>query len=301
MPIRLRLLVAGVTGAGALCLLALLPALAGSDVPGLWRLGLTASAFVVGDIALLHLRFGTHRYSFTWGEFAVVLGLVLLPLPWLALCATLAVLPAHALNRLSPVKVAFNTLSYATGVTLAAGFLELTGGPVDQVIAQPATWLRLLVASTLYFLWNTVTVSAAVALSQEVAFRTVVAKGLLLKLLVLVGNTLCATVVMAMVSLQPSTVFLVPGLLAVLYLVYRNYLRAMQERDTWKVLQATSRELLRTEGGEVADVVLEHTKALCNADFVELLLVGATDALATVYRQRPDGERVRLEGTVDAL
>ena len=301
MPLRLRLLVAGVTGSGALLLAALVPALLGSDVPDAWRLALTGLAFIVGDIALLHLRFGTHRYSFTWGEFAVVLGLVLLPLPWLAACATLAVLPAHALNRLSPIKVAFNTLSYATGVTLASGFLQLTGGPVEEVIAQPATWLRLLVAATIYFLWNTITVSAAVALSQDVAFRTVVAKGLLLKVLVLIGNTLCATVVMAMVALQPTTVFLVPAFLAVLYLVYRNYLRAMQERDTWQVLQATSRELLRTEGGEVADVVLEHTKALCNADFVELLLVGEADSAAVVYRQRVDGERVRLEDTVESL
>jgi diguanylate cyclase (GGDEF)-like protein len=301
VPFRLRLLVGAVTGSGALVLLALAPSLLGGDVPAAWRLALTASAFAVGDIALLHLRFGTHRYSFTWGEFAVVLGLVLLPLPWLALVATLAVLPAHTLNRLSPVKVAFNTLSYATGVTLAAGSLRLTGGPVEEVIAQPGTWLRLLLASTLYFLWNTLTVSAAVALSQGVRFRTVVAKGLAVKLLVLVGNTLCATVVMAMVALQPSTVFLVPGFLAVLYLVYRSSLRAMQERDTWQVLQATSRELLRTERGEVADVVLDHTRALCNADFVELLLVDGADGPATVYRQRLDGQRLRIEGAVEEL
>jgi diguanylate cyclase (GGDEF)-like protein len=296
MPLRLRLLVWAVVASGAIAIVATAPGLL-DGVPAAWRLIVTAGAFAVGDIALLHIRFGTHRYSFTWGELAVVLGLVLLPLPWLVLVAPLAVAPTHLYNRRGAVKVAFNTLSYATGITIAWAVIRLSGPAIEGHLSQPSVWGRLLLASTAYFLWNGLTVAGAVALSQEVPFRTVVTKGLLLKALVLIGNTLCATVVITMVSLQPATLFLIPALLAVLYGVYRNYLRAMQERDTWQVLQATSRELLRTEPSEVADIVLEHTRALLNADFVELLLVEAFDAdRAIVYRQGSDGEHVCVEG-----
>jgi diguanylate cyclase (GGDEF)-like protein len=295
VPLRLRLLIWTVVASGVAAIAATSPALADGPPP-IWRLVITAAAFAVGDIALLHIRFGTHRYSFTWGELAVVLGLVLVPLPWLVIIAPLAVAPAHLFARRGAVKVAFNTLSYSAGITIASLVIHATGGSIEGHLSQPGVWGRLLLASTAYFLWNGLTVAGAVALSQDVPFRTVVTKGLLLKALVLIGNTLCATVVITMVSLQPATLFLVPALLAVLYGVYRNYLRAMQERDTWQVLQATSRELLRTEPGEVADVVLQHTRALFNADFVELLLVEADGARAVVYRQGTDGTRVRLEG-----
>ncbi len=303
MPPRLRLLIGFVVGTGLVSLAALAPRAFSSSAPDSWRIAVCVAAFAVGDIALLHMRFGTHRYSFTWGELAVVLGLVLLPVAWLVLLAPLAVAPAHLLARRAPVKVAFNTMSYATGVTIAYGVIALTGPSLEAHLSEPITWLRLLLATSAYFLWNGLTVAGAVAFSQQVSLRTVIFKGLLLKALVLVGNTLSGTLLVVMAAVQPATLALVPALLGVLYLVYQSYLRAMQERDTWQVLQATSRELLQTERSEVADVVLDRTGSLLSADFVELLLVdptGVTD-VATIFRRTTKGERVHLDGPVQEL
>ncbi len=303
MPPRLRLLIGFVLGTGLVSMAAFAPRVLSNAPPAPWRIAVCVTAFAVGDIALLHMRFGTHRYSFTWGEVAVVLGLVLLPIEWLVLVAPLAVAPAHLMVRRSAVKVAFNTLSYATGVTLAYGVIAASGSGLEGRLIEPASWILLLLATSAYFLWNGLTVAGAVALSQKVSLSTVIFKGLPLKLLVLVGNTLSGTMLVVMAELEPMTLVLVPCLLGVLYLVYQSYLRAMQERDTWQVLQATSRELLRTERSDVADVVLDRTGTLLNADFVELLLVDPTGTsdVATIFRRTTSGERVQLEGKVDVL
>jgi diguanylate cyclase (GGDEF)-like protein len=302
VPPRLRLLVTVVyaTGLVALGAVALLGGRAA--VPEPWQVLLAMVAFGICDIPLLHIRFGTHRYSFTWSELAVIIGLVLLPPVWLVPLAALAVLGAHTLARLSAVKSFFNALSCAAGVGAAYAVMAATGGPVEGRLQEPSAWLQLMLGTIAYAVWNALTVNGAVALSQNVPFRTVMTKGLLLKALVLAGNTLCATVIVVMAALQPATLFLVPLLLGLLYFVYGNYLRAMQERDTWQVLQATSRELLRTERSEVAQIVLEQTGALLHAEFVELLLVARPDAeppgAASVFRRTVEGEVVHLEAPV---
>jgi len=304
MPRRLRLLIAFVYGTGLVCLLGVLPLAGRAPAPAVWQILLAMVAFGVCDIPLFHIRFGTHRYSFTWSELAVIIGLVLLPVSWLVPLAIFAVGGAHTLARLAPVKAGFNALSCGAAVTAASAVLALTGGPVADDLANPSSWLRLMAATTAYAVWNALTVNAAVAFSQNVPFGTVATKGILLKVLVLAGNTLCATVIVVMAALQPATLFLVPCLLGLLYFVYGNYLRAMQERDTWQVLQATSRELLRTERSEVADVVLEQTGALLHAEFVELLLVKDPDDElrgAVVFRRTVDGEVVQREAPVHEL
>src|SRR5205823_11426799 len=104
---RLRLLIAAVVGAGSLVVLSALPGVVGHQAPAAWRIALASAAFMLGDIAVLHLRFGHNQHSFTWSETAVVLGLVLLPSPWTRVIAPVAVGVAHLLARRPLVKVAF--------------------------------------------------------------------------------------------------------------------------------------------------------------------------------------------------
>src|SRR5436309_13286193 len=84
---RLRLLIATVVGTGSLVVLSALPGLVGHQAPAAWRLVLACSALMLGDIAVLHLRFGHNQHSFTWSETAAELGLALLRAPWLCIGA----------------------------------------------------------------------------------------------------------------------------------------------------------------------------------------------------------------------
>ena len=282
-PLRFRLLMCLVIGTGAVSMLTALPAAFGHDVPALWRLGLTAGLFVVGDVFLLKIRFGHNHHSFTWAETAMVVGLVLLPGPWLRIVAPLAVGLAHGAARRSPIKVAFNAMSIATEALVAR--LVLTAvAPPGTATTSPRLWAGLVLAAATLFVWNGMTVSAAVAFSQGLRLREVYLKGLLLNGLVWSGNTGVGVLLVAM-SGTPGTLVVFPVLVAMLYLAYRSYLRAMNERDTWHVLQKTSRDLLRSDPRDVARVVLDRAPTLFQAEFVELFVVdGEPGNHATLYR-----------------
>src|SRR4051812_21483124 len=79
------------------------------------------AAFLVAasELAVMHLRFGGERYTYTWSEAAVVLGLVLVPFPHLVLVAPLAVALTHSLSGRQPMKVYYNAMSAAIAVTVA--------------------------------------------------------------------------------------------------------------------------------------------------------------------------------------
>jgi PAS domain S-box-containing protein len=300
---RLLVLVAVVVALGGLSVLS-----AGLDhgirhVPALWRLAVAAVALLCGDVAVLHVRFGDDQYSFTWSETAVVLGLVLLSGGWLRVVAPVCVALAHLLARRPWTKVAFNAASFATGCLLARIAFQLASGHATvQRPDQVGTWAALAVAAFVFFLWNGLSVAAAVSTAQDLPLGTVYRAGLGLSLLVWAGNTATGVLLVAIAASRPQMLVVLPVLVGLLYLAYRSYLRAMQERDLWEVLEQSSRAFIDLGQAEMARTVIARTGSLFRADFVELVLVeGEPPARATVYRRFPGGDVMEMEAAAPDL
>ena len=68
------------TVGGLICLAALALA-TDTDRPEAWRLLLAAALILVGEAPLLSVRLGSHLEVFTFGDAALIVGLVLLPGP----------------------------------------------------------------------------------------------------------------------------------------------------------------------------------------------------------------------------
>jgi diguanylate cyclase (GGDEF)-like protein len=273
---------------GALCMAGsvVLAAMTGHATPASWRLLSTFVMFLIAETVMLDIRFGHNRKAFTMSETALVVGLVMVPTPWVVLIGPVAVAMAHMLAHRSPIKVAFNALSAAGGIVLARATLTAIDAP--ELTVQHG--LALAAAALAFFAWNSLTMAGAVASSQRLPFRSVYTKGLPLCLLVWAGNVGTGLLLVALGSSRSPFLLVVPVLLALLYFVYWSYLRAMHERDVWQVLQATSRQLVRVEPADVARVVMARTPELFSAEFVELLLVSDEGAdSATVFRWTAPG------------
>src|SRR6266508_3074022 len=281
---RLHALVVAVILVGAGCLaVAVGTAVRVDGTPAVWRLALVALVLLVGQ----------ETYTFTWSEAAIILGLFLVPWPWLTVVAPLAVAVVHAVARRDPVKVVFNAASMATGATAAqlAAWLVTDGRPVraaDTVVGCVA----LAVAATVGFAWNSLTVSGAVAFSSGRSFGRVVRKGVTLKLAVLVGNTIVALLLVT-APWRGSTIVLVPFSVMLLYLVYRSYLRALDERDIWQQLDRTAREISSLDEAEVAATAVARAAELFEAEVVELAVVPPAGAPVQVLVQLADGRQTR--------
>ncbi|HVF06427.1 MAG TPA: ATP-binding protein [Frankiaceae bacterium] len=293
MPARLRRLLVVVLAAGV-CAVGWAVPQALREPPEWGPLLLATAFFLIGDIAMLTIRFGRSRYAFTWSELAVVFGLIVLPPGWFVLAGTVSVVAAQAFRR-PPVKTAFNAAGMASGTALTLLAVNAHAVSLRDVGALGAVdgWVALGTATFVFVVWNSVTVGMAVAFAQGGSARALLRKNAPLQLIVWVGNTI-AGVGVAMVAEQSSGALIVlPFFLFLTYSAYRAYLRAGEDRDTWQVLQDTSRDLSRLRRSEVAEVVLERAAALFKGDFVELMLVD-DEAAGRVTTWRRTGTGIRL-------
>jgi diguanylate cyclase (GGDEF)-like protein len=293
---RLHALVVAVLLTGAGCLTVALQAAVRVDgTPALWRLALLALVLLVGESTVLNLRFGQETYTFTWSEAAIIVGLFLVPWPWLTVVAPLAVAVVHTVARRDLVKVVFNAASMATGATAAqlACWLVADGRPV-RAVDTVLGCVALAVAATVGFTWNSLTVSGAVAFSSGRSFVRVVRKGITLKLAVLAGNTIVALLLVT-APWRGSTVILVPFSVLLLYLVYRSYLRALDERDIWQQLDRTAKEISSLDEGEVAVTAVARAAELFGAEVVELAVVPPAGAPVHILVQLADGTQTLHE------
>ena len=288
---RLRLLVTLVGIAGLAAASSAIPRLLeGGVTPEWWKLALAGAAFVAGDLVLLHLRFGKDNYSFTWSEAAVVVGLAIVPAPFLRLVAPAGVALAHSWR--SPAKMIFNAGASACAIFLSRYAYEGVAGGSTELNA-PRTWVGLAAGSFVFWMVNGALVSAVVAASQRLSFWKVHSEGFILSLMVWAGNTAVGILFVVIAGTAPAMLAVLPVPFGMLLLLYRSYHRAMRERDTWEVLQQASRELLLVDEDELARVVLTRTAALFKAEFAELVLAedeGCTRV--TVFRQTADGFQV---------
>ena len=282
---RLHLLVAGVVAAGVFALgLGLLDPAFPAQPPAGWKIALAVVAFCVGDVAAIHLRFGHDQHSFTLSETAVVLGLALLPSPWARFVAVVCVAAAHLAARRPVVKVLFNAFGFAVGMALARVGYNAVFGHVGH-LGDVGHWAALAAGAFVFFVWNGLTVSTAVAVSQGLRIRTVYLKGFMLNGVVFLGNTALGIGMIAAATTRRDFLLVLPLCVPLLFLCYRGYLRALEERDTWELLQDASREFIGVNQADVARVVLEKALPLFKAEFVDLLLV-RDEGQATAWRMQ---------------
>jgi diguanylate cyclase (GGDEF)-like protein/PAS domain S-box-containing protein len=273
-PSQLRVVVTVVTATGTLAIGHGLAAVVLGQVPvaAAWRLALVALLFAGGEIAPLRIRFGNDHYSVTWSETAVVVGMVLLPSPWLCLVASVTTAVPHLLHRRPLIKVAFNAANVAAGAWLARlTTLAVLHGHAPRG-AHAASWLALAVASLVYCIWNTTAVCAVVTASQHLRFVDVWRRQLTLNGLIWFGNTSVGIMLVALAAAAAPALAVIPFFGGLLVLAYRGYHQAINEAESGRILNLASQELLHVDEIGVVDVVVRHLQQLVRCGFIELLI-----------------------------
>lgn len=239
--------------------------------PSPWRLLALTGLLLLANVTVLHLRFGHNKESYTWAEVAVLLGLVLVPPAWIVVLTAPCVTLTHLLRRLAPVKVAFNASTMTVGASLATLVYTPLAGAAEPGGAR--SLLALGLAALVFWGWNGATVVAAVAFSQGLSWTSVYRRGWRVRFAIGLGNTAVLVSVVALAYADPLSLLTLPVIMVLLYAAYRARLRAMEEREMWQGLQAASRELHQPRLADLVAVVLDRSRSLFVAEFVEVTLL----------------------------
>ena len=254
-----------------------------------WQLLLLLVLLPLSDISLLNIRHGHHMLTFTWGEVCVVLALALVSPGWLVVLSLPGVALVHLAMGLGPLKAFANAAIFSLGASLA--------GLVALALAEPGTHpaslgsaVGMLVAVTCWSAVSGVMTGLVIAVARGEQPGHVIRDSGRMLAIVWAGNITVAGAVLFVADRSPATLIALPPVLLALYLAYRGYLSAGQERDIWQQLEAATRELNLLEESEVAGAALRRAHQLFRTDAVELLLAGTPATAATLYS---------LSGTTD--
>ena len=292
MPRTLRRLVYGVVGGGIASVGASIALI--EDRPDWWRLGVVFLAFLVGETAIVHIRLGHDRRTFTWAETACIISLAVAPAGWVVALGTLGAALPHIARRRPPVKVAFNASSVAIGLFLAVHVREVLGGPFETIdLTRTQAWIALAGAAVVYFAVTTAMVSGAVALSQGLGFWSVHLKDLPPNALVATGNIAVGVLVVSEAALEPLLLLPLPLITILLVILYRSYLRMSQDRDMWESLHGASREMLKLDQAQLTPAMLQWAARLFAAEAVDLVTVVDGGARVHTWRSDTEGHDVR--------
>ena len=272
----LRPYLVGMLLLGGAVYLASLPEILTSP-PEPWRVLAVVALCTMAELPLIERRVGHNVEAFTFAEVFLLLGLVLVPGPSLVVLCASAVLVFHLICRMELRKALFNAAACAVGAALAvlvtAAFsLRGNGGPglLDLV--------AVVLGTLAYHVWNSAAISGAMARAQGIAFRDIYREGALLRTIVCAGNIAVACFIVVVGHWNVRALLLLPPVLICLYLLYRGYLRANQERDVWQQLEVATRELNVLDESALVSAALLRAQQLFRTDTVELVLSAAAGA-----------------------
>jgi diguanylate cyclase (GGDEF)-like protein len=253
-----------------------------SPTPVLWRIAAVAALIPASELALLHVRYGSDAFSFTWGDASLLVGLVLVGPAWFVILSAPAVLLVHLLARRGVMKASYNAATFTTAGTAAFAVVNLVGADPRHVQGARDV-LGLLVATAVFGVCSHVGTSIAVAVSQATPLTKVLRNGLRMSALVWAGNVAVAGGVLVLLARSPELLVALPLVLAAVFLSHRGYLSARQERDLWQQLEAATRELNQLEETEVAEAALRRARQLFGVAAAELQLAGSARRPPRVY------------------
>ncbi|MBK5307515.1 MAG: bifunctional diguanylate cyclase/phosphodiesterase [Frankiaceae bacterium] len=301
MPLSGRLhVVVGTVLAGAVAVMVIEAlALRDTPVPDAWRLLLIACLLPLSERALLHVRFGAHQYSFTWGEACIVIGFATIPPSWVVLIAGPTVTAVHLTARRGWLKSLFNGAAFtASAAVAAAGVQAYAVQP--YLLTDPRDAVVLFLSVTMFSATSAILTSVVVAVAQQRSPRAVLAENGRMLLAIWAGNVLAATAMLLVVETNPVLLVGVPPVMAGVYAAYRGLLSTRQERDMWQQFEAATRELNQLEETDIARVALNRAAQLFKTDRVELFLFASGQRTNRLYSREAD-ERVVCETMGDAV
>jgi diguanylate cyclase len=283
---RLVMLVAGLAGLGALCVLGAGVVAWSEPTPAFWRWALVVVLPIVGDVAAVGIRRGASRHGYGWRESAFVLGLVLVPPADLVLAMTTGITIAALARRASTPKLVFNAAVVAIETVVGCAIVESTHvyspGLVWSRVFTLHTVVLLAVASLAVHVVSTALTSVAVATERGRPVLLSVRDDLRVALVMWVRNLGAALLIIASLSWSAwFTVLLLCALLGVQALsTDRTAIR--EERFAWHRLQVAIDELRDVELDQLIREATTAVATMMRADAAEIQLDEATGHGTTV-------------------
>ncbi len=243
---RLRLLVGLVVvlGAGVALSWAIYTYRNPEPHPPVFALALLCASVIAANRLRVYVRIKSSLNGTAWGEVPVLVGLILLPAPWVLLCAVAGQAVLKIWSRSGPRKTAFAVAKESLTVSSAAVVLTLFGirphltDPELPVLAVTVAMLAFILVDDLVFV-------PIMAADSRISLRQAVWHNWTRNIIGHIGQFFAILGVLWVLATHANVLLLlvVPLVVACMHLWQSRTTRTRQERESWQRLAKATDEL----------------------------------------------------------
>jgi len=257
-------------------------------VPNVAVVALVYLTMVLANKFQVYVRIRSTLDGTTWAEIPIIVGLVLIPLPWVVLCAATALLTVKIINRIPPQKTIYSVAkdivvtSAAGGALLAAGVHPSLHSPQLNILGLSLAYLALWLVDDLLFV-------PVIAVASGTPIGRVARRDLAGRIITHAGRLATIVYVVAILALDANLFLLafVPLVVICLHLWQSRRLSTREERSSWQQLAHTIDELSSVDLTQVLHVAAGRATGIFSADEVEIDMT--SDGVDRVVRANATG------------
>jgi diguanylate cyclase (GGDEF)-like protein len=245
-------------------------------------------AAVGAERVKVFVRIRSDRNGTTWGEIPTLVGLTLLPAPWIVLTAAAGVATTKILARRPPQKTIFSVAKTVLMTSAGGAVLIISGTQPSLERPQVAVPVLVVTYLTMWFVDDVVFYPVIAAASRSSVVK-MYRQDLSGRVLAHVARLATAIYVIAVLVTKANLLLLafLPLVVGCLHLWQSRRLRTREERDSWRQLSDTIDELSSVDLDQVLYTAAAQGARLFSADAVEIDLAQA--GVDRVVRAAADG------------
>jgi diguanylate cyclase len=240
-------------------------------VPSLGVLAAVYLAMVIANKVRVYVRVRSNEDGTTWCEIPILVSMVLIPFPWVVLCAAASMLTVKVVGRAAPQKVVFSVAKDIL-ITSGAGAVLAVAGVRPDLQTPQLSLLALVGAYITLWLLDDLVFIPVIAIASHKTIAELARRDLLGRAIVHTARLATVVYVVAVLAADgdPLLLAFVPLVVLCLHLWQSWRLRTREERSSWRQLARTIDELSSVDLDQVLRVAAVQAAGIFSADEVEI-------------------------------
>ena len=236
------------------------------------------AAIALGSRTAWNIRIGSHGRGISWPEVGMLVGLAVVPAPWVILCTCLAITAARLFARSRFQKTIFGVAKEVL-VATAASVVFIAMGQQSQT-GRPALHLgALTLAATAMWIVDEALIAPVMVLSTGSGIRQTLKANWDMRVFGLVARYVVSVLVIGILAFDRDTrllLFVAPVVLCI-HLWQTGQVRSREERKSWQRLAQTTDELNVVDLDVVLHAAVTRAAELFSVDGADIeLRLGGT-------------------------
>jgi diguanylate cyclase len=239
-------------------------------IPSPWLALAFVLLVVIADRLVVRVRIRSTVHGVSWADAVILIGLAILPLPWVVILTAIGIALGKAQRRLRPTRVAFGTAKES--ITAAAGALVMAALGYSAPPSMPEDYLLLALAFLVIALADDALFFPVIAFSSRTRIRDRYREDWDIRHIALFGRFAVAALAIAALDQQPELLYALPVVVLIAHLWHERWVRTRQERQAWQHLAAATEKFTGVDLDEVVHAAVTGGAKLFSADEIEVEL-----------------------------